>query len=236
MDTLAHAATTGPRGDQDEIEDDCLLQSAFPAHVSTCARRRAGAWLSLAAGLCLLAGCASTADAGPGLVGKALEKIGARKPADETVAPRVKNVPLRLHAGANLNSGHDGKPLAVVVRVYRLRDHERFERAPFSAFLDEDAEKAALGDDLIGASRSCCSRASGTPSSNACRLKPQRCMVALFTRRRQGRWRFSPDGTAAEKVARPSAFTPARSPPRARCCCRASRANCTASRVRDAEL
>jgi len=173
----------------------------FPRIVSTRARRRAGAWLSLAAGLCLLAGCASTADAGPGLVGKALEKIGARKPADETVAPRVKNVPLRLHAGANLNSGHDGKPLAVVVRVYRLRDHERFERAPFSAFLDEDAEKAALGDDLIGASEIVLQP--GQRHAIVERLPPEATtlgVVALFRSPAPGRWRFSFDGTAAEKV------------------------------------
>ncbi len=163
-------------------------------------RVRLRAWLPVAASLCLLAGCASTPDAGPGLVGKALEKIGVKKPADETPPQRVKTIPLRLHAGANLNAGNDGKPLALVVRVYRLRDHERFERAPFSAFLDEDAEKTALGDDLIGASEIVLQP--GQRHEIVERLPPEATtlgVVALFRSPAPGRWRFSFDGTGSEK-------------------------------------
>lgn len=158
---------------------------------------------AVAAGLLLaLAGCASAParEDAPGLFGRALETVGLRKPAGEVAPPRAKTVPLRLWAGPNLNSGRDNKSLAIVVKVYRLRDHQRFERAPFSAFLDEDAERDALGEDLIGSTEIVLQP--GQRHEIAERLPPEAGtmgVVALFRAPAPGRWRFSFDAEAAEK-------------------------------------
>lgn len=146
-----------------------------------------------------LGGCASTREEGPGLIGKTLETIGLRKPVEEVAAPRAKMIPLRLWAGANLNSGTDNRSLAVVVKVYRLRDGQRFEQAPFSAFLDEDAERDALGDDLISATEIVLQPNQRHEINQ--RLPPEAGtlgVVALFRSPAQGRWRLSFDALEAE--------------------------------------
>lgn len=98
--------------------------------------------------LAALAGCAS----GPGSLGAAaLEASGLRKPAELPEAqkpPRI--VALRLHAADKLNVDAKGRPLALVARIYTLRHNAAFERTPYAAFLNPQAEKDALGDDLVG--------------------------------------------------------------------------------------
>lgn len=156
--------------------------------------------LALVAAVVALGGCASTPDDRPGLIGKTLENIGLRKPAEEPALPRAKSIPLRLWAGANLNSGTDNRSLAVVVKVYRLRDGQRFEHAPFSAFLDEDAERDALGDDLISATEIVLQPNQRHEINE--RLPPEAGtlgVVALFRSPAPGRWRFSFDAMEAEK-------------------------------------
>lgn len=63
--------------------------------------------------------------------------------------PQPKVVPVRLYAGDNLNAGDTQRGVALVTRVYQLRALDRFQDAPFKAFLDEELEQIALGDDLI---------------------------------------------------------------------------------------
>lgn len=157
---------------------------------------------ALALGLMGLGGCASapSRDEAPGLLGRALETVGLRKAPEEPAAPSAKTVPLRLWAGANLNSGNDRKPLAVVVKVYRLRDSQRFEQAAFSAFLDEDAERAALGEDLISSTEIVLQP--GQRHEIIERLPPEAGtmgVVTLFRSPAPGRWRFSFDAVEAEK-------------------------------------
>jgi type VI secretion system protein VasD len=95
----------------------------------------------------VLAGCA----AGPGSLGAAaLEASGLRKPAELPEAQKpARVVALRLHAADKLNVDAKGRPLALVARIYTLRDNAAFERAPYAAFLNPQAEKEALGDDLV---------------------------------------------------------------------------------------
>ncbi|MEA5669397.1 type VI secretion system lipoprotein TssJ [Stenotrophomonas sp. MH1] len=91
-------------------------------------------------------GCASN-----GKIGKAvdstLQAVGLRekKPAEPPV------IPLRLYAGSNLNAANDKRATAAVVKIYHLRSSQRFEQAPFNAFLDQAGEQAALGADLLSA-------------------------------------------------------------------------------------
>lgn len=92
-----------------------------------------------------LAGCASSGGIGKA-VNRTLESIGIK---DGDGKPEERTIPLRLYAGDNLNAGNDDRALAAVVKIYHLRDTNRFERAPFDAFLDEEREREVLADDLI---------------------------------------------------------------------------------------
>lgn len=85
-----------------------------------------------------------------GCGGGALEAIGLRKPPElpELQKP-PRNVPLRLHAAQRLNVDERGRPLALAVRVYKLRQKDAFEAAPFAAFLNPQAERESLGADLL---------------------------------------------------------------------------------------
>lgn len=85
-----------------------------------------------------LGGCSGGLQA---IAGKAPELPESQKP------PRA--VPIRLHAAAKLNVDAQGRPLALVARVYKLRQNAAFEAAPYSAFLNPAAEKEAFGADVV---------------------------------------------------------------------------------------
>lgn len=101
--------------------------------------------------LCLLSACAG--GGGNSLAGAALEAAGLRKPPappvlpDEQQPPR--NITLRLHAAKRLNVDTRGQSLALLVRVYKLRQRSAFESAPYAAFQSAQAEREALGADLV---------------------------------------------------------------------------------------
>ena len=90
------------------------------------------------------AGCAGGGPAG------LLEATGIRKPPplpDAQLPPR--NVALRLHAAKRLNLDGRGQSLALLVRVYKLRQRAAFEQAPYAAFMSPQQEREALGADLL---------------------------------------------------------------------------------------
>jgi len=97
--------------------------------------------------LCLLPACSGEG----ALTGAAMEAAGLRKPVppvpEAQQAPR--SVALRLHAARRLNVDARGQPLALLVRVYKLRQRAAFDQAPYAAFLSAQAERDALGTDLI---------------------------------------------------------------------------------------
>ena len=71
-------------------------------------------------------------------------------PGSGSTAPKpVRTVHLRLYAGQNLNVDQQGRPLALVARIYKLRDATAFNQAPFETFLNPDREKQAFGNDLV---------------------------------------------------------------------------------------
>jgi type VI secretion system protein VasD len=95
----------------------------------------------------LLAGCAGGAGSSPAGL---LEVAGLRKPPpvpEAQLPPR--NVALRLHAAKRLNVDPRGQSLALLVRIYKLRQRTAFEQAPYSAFLSPQSEREALGADLV---------------------------------------------------------------------------------------
>jgi type VI secretion system protein VasD len=92
--------------------------------------------------LCLPSACRCwpAARAATAIAGRLLEAAGMRKPPpdpDAQLPPR--SVALRLHAAKRLNVDARGQPLALLVRVYKLRQRTAFEQAPYSAFLSPGA-------------------------------------------------------------------------------------------------
>lgn len=98
--------------------------------------------------LAALSGCGGVALAP--LAGAALEAAGLRKAPElpESQKP-PRSVPLRLHAAARLNADSRGQPLALAVRLYKLRQKAAFEQMPYAAFLDPQLERERLGADLV---------------------------------------------------------------------------------------
>lgn len=102
----------------------------------------------------MLSGCATlgTLSAVGKVANYALEAAGIKAP-EATEKPDSqlpsRNVALKLHAGSNLNAGATGKPLSLVTRIYKLKQTGAFNSAPYAAFLSPEAEKQALGADLI---------------------------------------------------------------------------------------
>lgn len=59
------------------------------------------------------------------------------------------NVSLELYAGKNINPDSSGNPLALLVKLYVLKDVNAFEQADFDTFLQPDSVRDALGSDLV---------------------------------------------------------------------------------------
>lgn len=148
------------------------------------------------ASLTLLAGCG-----GGGFADTALQATGLRKPPplpDAQQPPR--QVALRLHAAPKLNADKSGQPLALAVRLYELRQKDAFEATPYAAFLDPQAERQSLGNDLVevreimlvpGQRYEVTEKVSREASHVA--------LVALFQRPAAGRWRIVVPAADAER-------------------------------------
>lgn len=76
-----------------------------------------------------------------------IKKNGGPELPDTQKPPR--NISIKLHAGENLNADANGRSLAIVARIYKLRQNAVFLRAPFDSFLTPQKEKEMLGNDLL---------------------------------------------------------------------------------------
>ena len=136
-----------------------------------------------------LGGCASGSKLGKA-VDSTLQAVGLREAKPEK--PPV--IPLQIYAGTNLNAGNDKRASAAVLKIYHLRSGQRFEQAPFNAFLDQAGEQAALGADLLsvnevvltpGVRQQLSEQLSGGTAVIG--------VVALFRSPAEGRWRVAFD-------------------------------------------
>ena len=62
-------------------------------------------------------------------------------------APR--QVAIEINAASKLNTNKKGQPLALVARIYKLRQRAAFDSAPFDTFINPAREKETLGADLL---------------------------------------------------------------------------------------
>ena len=153
--------------------------------------------LSILVGACLLAGCGSN-----GLASKAMEAAGLRKPPELPDAQKLpRSVALRLHAASQLNLDKRGQPLALSVRLYKLRQKEAFEQAPYAAFLDPQAERASLGPDLLEVREFALVPGQRLElTEKVSREAGYLAVVALFQRPAAQRWRTTVPAADAERA------------------------------------
>ena len=150
----------------------------------------------VSAALALLAGCG-----GGGFADAALQATGLRKP---PVLPEAQQPPrqvaLRLHAAPKLNADKSGQPLALAVRLYELRQKDAFEAAPYAAFLDPQAEKQSLGNDLVEVREIMLVPGQRYEvTEKVSREASHLALVALFQRPAAGRWRLVVPASEAER-------------------------------------
>lgn len=86
---------------------------------------------------------------------KVLEKLGIKKP-EAPELPDKPDVQLpdrrirwRLAASDALNLNAAGQPVALLTRIYKLKNADAFMKAPYETFGDAAKEKEALGEDLL---------------------------------------------------------------------------------------
>ena len=82
---------------------------------------------------------------------KALEVVGLKKEIPELPesALPARKVLLRIQASDSLNVDADGRSLALVTRVYKLKSAQAFLSTPYEAFGNVAREKEHLGEDII---------------------------------------------------------------------------------------
>lgn len=82
--------------------------------------------------------------------GSALQMMGLQEKQEVPDAQKPeRRIAIRLQAARDLNTDAAGRPLALVARIYKLRQKAAFEQAPYDSFLSAQKEKEALGADLL---------------------------------------------------------------------------------------
>ncbi len=60
-----------------------------------------------------------------------------------------KIIHLNLHAAGSLNLDSNGRSLALMTKIYKLKRREAFQQAPYDTFMDSQREREALGADIV---------------------------------------------------------------------------------------
>lgn len=190
---------------------DSLMPQTVVSPQSTLHRRASKAALTVAliATIQVLAGCASSSSGG-GILDKALDLVGLQtKPAIPEMSPEMlanmpklaKKVTLRIHAGEVLNVDSSGRSLALVVKLYKLKDIDPFLQAPYDTFKDASGSKPAAIDG-VGEVREIVL----TPGQRYEVIESipgdvtHLAIVGLFRAPDERRWRFAFDAKVAAKT------------------------------------
>jgi type VI secretion system protein VasD len=166
--------------------------------------------MSALAMLCgaMLTGC-GTAPAEDGLLNKTLGLVGLQTADKASTPPAVSpdllkpaaptKMPLRIHASDQLNTDGINRPLSLVIKVYKLKTHEDFMRAPYDAF----AQAPYKGDDVVSSRELVLLPGQRYEVEEALpKDAPYVGIVAMFKSPEATRWRFVFDvaGSAKEGV------------------------------------
>jgi type VI secretion system protein VasD len=159
---------------------------------------------------------ASASDSG-GVIGflgsmsdKALSAVGLKKPdaPDTSDMPNVpdsalpdRRITWRIFASDSLNVDANGKPLGLVLRLYKLKSPDAFLQAPVDAFGDPAKEKAALNDDLVAARELQLLPGQHYEATDKVPRDARYVgIVAMFRNPVPGRWRYAFSAAAADKT------------------------------------
>jgi type VI secretion system protein VasD len=154
----------------------------------------------LLAASALLAGCAAALPILGSAASAALQATGIGKPDVPDAQKPPRDIGLKLYAAPNLNAANDKKPLALVVRLYVLKDPTSFQQAPFDAFTDPAREKTVLGGDLLGVREvTLIPGQRYTVTEKVSREAQAFGIVALFRDPAMQRWKFAFDPAKSEK-------------------------------------
>jgi len=184
-----------------------MLKRFDPTSATPSNRR---AWLPLSALLWLLSGCSTVSapslEQAPGLVDKAMQAMGLQKPPALENLPPMPALPLhnavtlRVHAGEVLNTDAQGRSLALVARVYKLRATSAFLQTPYEAFQGDAARYKDLpfGQDVIDVREIVLTPGQKMEGIEKYGLDVKAvAVVALFRTPADRRWRFVFDTKAA---------------------------------------
>lgn len=134
------------------------------------------------------------------VAGTALEALGWKPPEEvpDSALPD-RRIRWQLHASSSLNATEAGQPLALVMRVFRLRSPDSFLQAQREVFGDVVREKQALGDDLVGVREvQLVPGQHHEATDKVARDVPYLGIVALYRQPATGRWRYAFKAAEAE--------------------------------------
>ncbi|MGG1946270.1 type VI secretion system lipoprotein TssJ [Trinickia sp. NRRL B-1857] len=147
-----------------------------------------------------LGGCAAGISVIGAAASTALQAAGIGKPPVPDSQKPPRDVPLTLAAASNLNAATDNHPLALVVRLYALKDPTSFQQAPFDTFTDPAKEKSALGADLLSVREITLIPGQHYQMTEKVTREAQAFgVVALFRDPALQRWKFAFDPAKSEK-------------------------------------
>lgn len=136
----------------------------------------------------------------------ALSAVGLKKP-DVPDVPQVPDSALpdwkinwRIYASDSLNVDAQGRALALVVRLYKLKSPDAFLQAPYDTFGDAAKEKVVLGDDLVAAREVQLIPGQHYEAIDKVAREARYVgIVALYRQPLQDRWRYAFSTAAADK-------------------------------------
>lgn len=147
-----------------------------------------------------LSGCAAGVSVIGAAASTALQAAGLGKPPVPDSQKPPRDIPLTLAAASNLNAATDNHPLALVVRLYALKDPTSFQQAPFDTFTDPAKEKTALGADLLSVREVTLIPGQHYQMTEKVTREAQAFgVVALFRDPALQRWKFAFDPAKSEK-------------------------------------
>lgn len=148
----------------------------------------------------ILGGCAAGVSVLGAAASTALQAAGLGKPEVPDAQKPPRDIALTLVAAPTLNAANDKHPLALVVRLYVLKDPTSFQQASFDAFLDPAKEKGVLGADLLGVREVTLIPGQRYRVVEKVSREAQAFgVVALFREPAMRRWKFAFDPVKSEK-------------------------------------